>query len=161
MKNISTLLLLLCISTSLFSQKKKLYVPEDDVQQKIDSSLSVAKQEHKFVLLQIGGNWCIWCLRFHDLIRNTPELKKVMDDNFVVYHVNYSQENKNEKILSKLGYPQRFGFPVFVILNEKGERIHTQQTDFLEDGAGYDIKKVQNFLIQWSPKALDPETYQP
>jgi thioredoxin-related protein len=153
-------LLLLLVSSFIFSQNKKIYTPKDNAQHKIDSSLIAAKQEHKFVLLQIGGNWCIWCLRFNKLILETPELKKILDDNFVTYHLNYSKENKNEPILADLGYPQRFGFPVFVILNEKGERIHTQQSDFLEEGeTGYNIKKIQNFLEQWSPKALDPQTY--
>jgi thioredoxin-related protein len=160
--NPNLLFLLLFISSFLFSQNKEIYNPEDDAQQKIDSSLIIAKQEHKFVLLQVGGNWCIWCLRFNKLTLETPELKKALEDNFIVYHLNYSKENKNENILAKLGFPQRFGFPVFIILNEKGERIHTQQSDLLEDGqTGYDTKKVQNFLNQWSPQALNPKTYQP
>jgi hypothetical protein len=48
---------------------------------------------------------------------------------------------------SKLGYPQRFGYPVFVILNGDGERIHTQNSEYLENGKGsYDKNKVQSFL---------------
>ena len=35
----------------------------------------------------------------------------------------------------------------FYILNEKGERIHTQNSEYLEDGdKSYDIKKVADFL---------------
>ncbi len=143
-----------------FSQNTKIYHPEDNASQKMDSALVLAKKEHKFVLLQIGGNWCPWCLRFNKLTQETPELKKAMDDNYIVYHLNYSRENENKEILSKLGFPQRFGFPVFVILNESGERIHTQQSDFLENGAGgYDNKKIQDFLELWSPQALNPELY--
>ncbi len=160
MKNLF-LLLTLFISGLALSQNIKIYHPEDNARQKIDSVTVLAKQQHKFVLLQIGGNWCVWCLRFNKLTQETLEIKKTLDDNFITYHLNYSKENKNEKILSELGFPQRFGFPVFVILNENGERIHTQQSDFLENGAtGYDTKKVQAFLEQWSPKALDPKTYE-
>ena len=62
---------------------------------------------------------------------------------------------KNSKTLAKLGFPQRFGFPVFIILNEKGERIHTQSSEYLEDGkSSYDKKKVMGFLQMWSPDAL-------
>ncbi|GAB6279950.1 MAG: hypothetical protein STSR0006_19930 [Lentimicrobium sp.] len=57
-------------------------------------------------------------------------------------------------------YPQRFGFPVFVILNQKGERIHTQDSGLLESGENYDDKKVIQFLKNWSPKALDPSLYE-
>lgn len=141
-------------------QKATLYHPEDNAQQKIEEAVSLAQKEHKFVVLQVGGNWCIWCLRFNDFVQNNPTVKKLFNDNFVVYHLNYSKENKNEKTLATLGYPQRFGFPVFVILNEKGERIHTQQSDFLEDGKeGYDEKTVVQVFKNWTPAALNPENY--
>lgn len=151
--------LVLCIFfvSMTFSQDKKIYNPDDHAQQKIDSCISEAKKEKKFILLQIGGNWCIWCIRFNTLTQNNEAIKNILTENYIVYHLNYSKENKNVSILAKLGYPQRFGFPVFVILNEKGERIHTQQSDFLEDNnSGYDVKKVEKFLKDWSPKALDP-----
>jgi thioredoxin-related protein len=97
-------------------------------------------------LLQIGGNWCIWCIRFNDLVTKDPELDKYLRDNFVVLHVNYSKENKNEDVLASLGYPQRFGFPVFVVLDDKGTRIHTQNSDYLEEGKGHSREKVLEFL---------------
>ena len=35
-------------------------------------------------------------------------------------------------ILAKYGYPQRFGFPVFIVLDGNGNRIHTQNSAYLE-----------------------------
>lgn len=158
---IKFLLLFLFIISYVNSQDKKtIYNPTDDAQKKIDSCIVEAKKEKKFILLQIGGNWCIWCIRFHKLTQDNYDIRNSLMNNFIVYHLNYSKENKNEAILAKLGFPQRFGFPVFVILNENGVRIHTQQSDFLEDNnSGYDLKKVEKFLFNWSPKALDPNTY--
>jgi len=77
----------------------------------------------------------------------------------VVVKVNYSPESKNEELLAKLDFPQRFGFPVFVILDAKGDRIHTQNTAFLEEDGSYSKKKVMQFFKQWSPAALDPDNY--
>lgn len=157
---IKLLALVTFIVSIVYSQDKKLYNPNDDAQQKIDSCISKAKKENKFILLQIGGNWCVWCIRFESLTQKNEAIKKILMDNFIVYHLNYSKENKNESILANLDFPQRFGFPVFVILNKNGERIHTQQSDFLEENnSGYDIKKVENFLNNWSPMALDPKIY--
>jgi thioredoxin-related protein len=157
---IKLLALVTFIVSIVYSQDKKLYNPNDDAQQKIDSCISKAKKENKFILLQIGGNWCVWCIRFESLTQKNEAIKKILMDNFIVYHLNYSKENKNESILANLGFPQRFGFPVFVILNKNGERIHTQQSDFLEENnSGYNIKKVENFLNNWSPMALDPKIY--
>jgi len=82
-----------------------------------------------------------------------------MEKNYVRVMVNYSKENKNLDVLEKLGFPQRFGFPVLVILNDKGERIHTQNSAFLEEDGGYSIKKVAGFLKNWSPDALNPSHY--
>ena len=50
--------------------------------------------------------------------------------------------------------PARFGFPVFVILDEQGKRIHTQNSAYLEEGKGYSEKKVAEFLNIWTPKAV-------
>lgn len=82
-----------------------------------------------------------------------------MENNFIVYHVNYSPENRNEVVLASLGYPQRFGFPVFVILDGQGNRIHTQNSAYLEEGRGHSTKKVLEFLKDWSPTAIDPKQY--
>jgi 23S rRNA (guanosine2251-2'-O)-methyltransferase len=50
--------------------------------------------------------------------------------------------------------------PLFIILDGKGNRIHTQNSEYLENGKkSYDAEKVLNFLQQWSPKALDPKLY--
>lgn len=62
--------------------------------------------------------------------------------------------------MAELEFPQRFGFPVFVILDGKGWRIHPQNSGLLESEAGYDRRKIQEFLLQWSPAALNAATYQ-
>ena len=61
-----------------------------------------------------------------------------------------------KKFLPSLEFPQRFGFPVFVILDENGKRIHTQNSAFLKKGDGYDKEKVLRFFKNWSPQALNP-----
>ncbi len=138
----------------------KLYNPSADARAEIASAVKQASKEHKNVLLQIGGNWCIWCIRFNDLVNHDPDLDKYVRDNFVIVHVNYSKENKNEALLADLGYPQRFGFPVFVVLDDKGKRLHTQNSGYLEDGKGHSKAKVMEFFKDWSPAAIDPKTYE-
>ncbi|TWJ03258.1 thioredoxin-like protein [Mucilaginibacter frigoritolerans] len=138
----------------------KLYNPAADAKTEIADAVKKASAEHKNVLLQIGGNWCIWCIRFNDLVTKDPDLNKYLRDNFVVLHVNYSKENTNEKLLAELGYPQRFGFPVFIVLDDKGNRIHTQNSGYLEEGKGHSKDKVMEFFKDWSPAAIDPKSYQ-
>lgn len=142
------------------TQAQTIYNVNADAKADIAAALKKAKAENKHVFLQIGGNWCSWCLLFNKFVTENDTVRTAMDKNYVVVHVNYSKENQNEKLLASLGYPQRFGFPVFVILDAKGNRIHTQNTSYLEKGQGYDTKVVVDFLNAWSPKALDPATYE-
>ncbi len=137
----------------------KIYNPKADAADDIRKAVKLAAKENKHVLLQVGGNWCVWCRRFNALVTTDTGLNRIMYDNYVVVHVNYSPENHNDKVLADLEYPQRFGFPVFVVLDGKGRRIHTQNSGYLEEGKGHSKEKVAEFLNQWSPKALDPATY--
>lgn len=142
------------------AETPKIYNPAADAKADITAAVKKAKAEHKNVLLQIGGNWCVWCLRFNNLVTTDADLSKYLADNYVVQHVNWSPENKNEKVLAALGYPQRFGFPVFVVLDGEGNRLHTQNSGYLEEGKGHSKEKVMEFLQGWTTKALDPKTYE-
>lgn len=140
--------------------ENKIYNPLADAEKDIAAAIRTAKAQHKFVLLQGGGNWCSWCIEFARFCKADPKIDSVINASFVWYHLNWSKENKNQKIFEKYGYPQRFGFPVFIILDENGNRIHTQNSEYLEDGKkSYNREKVQAFLEMWSPRALNPEMY--
>ncbi|RBL94033.1 thioredoxin family protein [Chitinophaga flava] len=136
-----------------------IYNPAADAKADIAAAVKKAAEEKKHVLIQIGGNWCIWCKRLYKFVEDDAELKAMMDKNYVVYHLNYSKENKNLPILQELGYPQRFGFPVLVVLDAKGNRLHTQNSGLLESADSYDRKKLMEFFKQWSPAALLPSNY--
>lgn len=144
----------------LMPNNKKLYDPTSDAKVEIANAVKKAKKEGKHVFLQIGGNWCGWCLAFDKKVKSNDTLQTAMDKNFVVYHVNYSKENKNLDVLASLGFPQRFGFPVFVILDGEGNRLHTQNSTDLEEGKGHSTKKTLNFFNNWSPSAIDPKENQ-
>jgi len=137
----------------------KLYNPAANVSKDVAAALAKAKKGKKHVLLQIGGNWCVWCYRFNNFVQSDTALKRLVEENYVVYHLNYSKENKNLDYLKKLGYPQRFGFPVLVILDANGNRLHTQNSGYLEKDKGYDEEKVKSFFADWAPSALDESKY--
>ena len=127
---------------------------------KFPEAVKEAKEENKNVFIEIGGNWCIWCARFNDFITKDEKIDSLVKADYVVYHMNYSKENFNARLLAKYGYPQRFGFPVFLVLDENGRLIQTQNSWYLEDGKkSYDHDKVIEFFTDWSPSALDPKQY--
>lgn len=159
MKKIFTLLLM-AFSITVFAQEKNLYHADANAEEDLKAVISRAKKEHKYVLIQGGGNWCSWCIEFARFAKADPQIDSLIQSSFVWYHLNYSKENENKKVFASLGYAQRFGFPVFIILDENGNRIHTQNSAYLEDGKkSYDKIKVMEFLEMWTPKALDPANY--
>lgn len=132
----------------------KPYNVAEDAEKKIAELVLKAKAENKNIILQAGGNWCIWCLRFNEFVHSTPELNQILDENFLYYHLNFSPENKNEKVFAEYDNPgAKFGYPVFVVLNSDGKMIHTQDSAVLEEGKGYSVEKVKEFLLKYTRKS--------
>lgn len=158
---IANLLLLCCVvSVSQDIKKFNLYRPDEKAEIEITRAITEAKKSGKHVLIQIGGNWCSWCARFHEFVTKDAQLDSLMNTNYVVYHLNYSKENYNAKLLTKYNFPQRFGFPVFLILDSEGNLLHTQNSWYLEDGkTSYERDKVKSFFSEWSKRSLDPSQY--
>ena len=136
-----------------------IYHPELDAKKQITDAVIVAKKENKHVLLMIGGNWCRWCRMFQKFIEADAAIDSLIKTDYLMEHINYSKEYKNLPILKSLDYPQRFGYPVFVILDTNGKRIHTQNSAYLEQGEGYSKERILEFLKQWNVLSLDPKEY--
>jgi len=153
---------LLVLPTDAQTALKKVYDENINPLEQIDQAIAKAKKDGRFVVCQVGGNWCPWCLRFADFITNDTVISKVVDENFVYIHVNYNprQSEGAEKVrqakamLKRLNNPARFGFPVFVVLDEKGRVLHIQDSSFLEEGNGYNQEKVLRFFKSWTPEAV-------
>lgn len=145
------------LTSALYSQQAvKLYDPSLDGMKQITEAITTAKAAGKHVLIQYGGNWCSWCIKFDGFSKGDPEISKLMNDNFIQVKLNYSPENRNDASNEYLGNPKRFGFPVFIILDGSGKVLHIQDSALLEEGAGYNQKKVLGFLRNWTVAALKP-----
>lgn len=150
----------LCLQiTQAQSIDAKLYDTDADAEKDIEIAVRKAKESKKQVLIQAGGNWCKWCIEFNRFCKNDAQIDSMIGANYIVYHLNYSKENRNEKVFANFMFPQRFGFPVFVILNTEGKQLHIQNSVYLEDGKSYSKTKVMEFLKQWNREALAPENY--
>ena len=141
---------------------KRVYDESVNPMEQIDKALAKAKSGNKFVICQVGGNWCPWCLRFADFVEKDSVVNKVVNDNFELIHVNYNPRkaagetaaNEAAKLMQRLGNPARFGFPVFVVLDTDGNVLHIQDSSFLEEGKGYSEKKALRFFNCWTPTAV-------
>lgn len=143
----------------------KVYDEDINPLKQIDKAVAKAKKERKNVICQVGGNWCPWCLRFADFITNDTSISKVIDENFVYIHVNYNprksesaeKQQQAKALMERLNNCGRFGFPVFVVLDENGKVMHIQDSSFLEEGQGYNQEKVLRFFKGWTPKSIETQ----
>lgn len=129
---------------------KKIFDPTRDTAKDIADAIKQATKEKKRILLDVGGNWCIWCRRLDLLMETDKQIRDALKQKFVVVKVNFSPENKNESILSK--YPAVTGYPHLFVLEKDGKLLHSQDTGLLETGDHHDPAKVMEFLNKWSGK---------
>lgn len=137
--------------------QEKIYDESLDAMQQIEEATALAQKTDRYVLCQVGGNWCPWCLRFADFAKSDSIIAPLIKENYVYIHVNYSKGNKNLKAMRFLGNPGRFGYPVFVVLDGKGQPIHIQESESLEEGKGYSRQRVEKFLRLWNRKAVEAD----
>ena len=161
---ISLLTVLFALTINAQTKLRKVYNEDINPIEQIDKALVKAKAEGKFVVCQVGGNWCSWCLRLADFITKDTVISDVINKNFVYIHVNYNPRKSEgeekaklaKKMLARLNNPARFGFPVLVVLDEDGKVIHIQDSSFLEEGQSYNQAKVLRFFKNWTPSAVNP-----
>ncbi|HEX7572605.1 MAG TPA: thioredoxin family protein [Bacteroidota bacterium] len=123
--------------------------PARDAANDIRLAVTEARTSGRRVLLDVGGDWCIWCRRLDTLFTAHRELVEYRDAHYVVVKVNWSKENKNEGVLSR--YPAVSGYPHLFVLGSDGSLVHSQDTGALEKGRGHDPEKVMAFLKKWAP----------
>ncbi len=139
---------------------RKVYNEDINPMEQIDQAIVQARNEGKFVICQVGGNWCPWCLRFAEFITSDSTINSVIEQNYVYIHVNYHPRKAGEvgeALMKRFNNAGRFGFPVFVVLDEQGNVLHIQDSVYLEEGKGYNQERTLRFFQNWTPAAVRGE----
>jgi thioredoxin-related protein len=118
--------------------------PAKDLQE----AIAVATKTDKRILLEVGGDWCMYCNIMDQTFDSHPDLRKLRDTNYVTIKVNYSKENPNQAFLSK--YPKIADYPHFFVLDSKGAFLYSQPTHPFEHGKKYNVGKIESFLSKWA-----------
>lgn len=122
--------------------------PTRDPAQDLKAAIAQAKATNRRILLDVGGEWCVWCKYFDDFFEKNGTLRQYRDEHFVVVRVNFSKENENKAFLSQ--YPKVPGYPHLFVLASDGSLLHSQSTRELEEGRGYNLQAVSKFLRTWA-----------
>jgi thioredoxin-related protein len=123
--------------------------PNRDSQQDLNLAVKEASRSDRHVLLDVGGNWCVWCKKLDAFFDENTDVKEFMNQNYVVLKINYSKENKNEVFLAQ--FPKIDGYPFLFVLDKQGQLLHSQNSGDLESGDQHDRDKVYAFLREWAP----------
>lgn len=124
------------------------YDPNRNAETDIKDAVLEARRTGKHVLVDVGGEWCVWCHILDKFFDQNPKLLAYREQHYVMVKINYSPENKNDKVLSR--YPPIPGFPHLFVLDTKGKLLRSQGTGALEAGKSYNAEKVYGFLRKWA-----------
>ncbi len=155
------LMVSLWFTNTLSAQPAKTwYDASIDGNAQLDAAISKVKGSKKYILVQVGGDWCRWCIKLNQTIEGDAELSKLMNEKYEWVHLHYDKKNnRNEKAMERLKNPTSHGFPVFVLLDSHGHYLKTFPTSELEEGNGYSHAKLVTFLQsapQHSSNAMSP-----
>ena len=102
-QTVAALALILLFGRGAFATEK-VFDPSRDPGKDLLAAEALAKAHHKNILLDVGGNWCPWCILLDRTLHEDPKLAAAMERTFVVVHVNWSLDNQNHDFLSR--YPK-------------------------------------------------------
>tara|TARA_B100001250_G_C19696570_1_gene742823 strand:+ start:114 stop:578 length:465 start_codon:yes stop_codon:yes gene_type:complete len=148
---------LLLISALLFSFNGSAipaYEPYDENADALDSiskALKIAELENKYVLLQMGGNWCPDCRTLGEYF-SRPDIKEWLDDRAILVSVDVGEWNRNLDIVEEYGNPISEGIPALVLLNSENEVIFATLAGELASARSMS----KNDLIVWLQTKIDP-----
>jgi len=132
------------------SATREIYPDPAQAKADIAAALKTAAVTHKRVLLDFGGNWCGDCqvldIYFHD-----PGNLSLLENNFVLVHVNIGHMDVNEDIAERYEVPLHRGVPALAVLSETGKLLYSQKGGEFEAMRRMESSSVTSFLVQWKP----------
>ena len=148
---------LILISALLFSFNGWVitdYKPYDEnanAGEQISDALEKAKLKNKYVLLQMGGNWCPDCRTLGEYF-SRPEIKTWLDERVFLVSVDVGEWDRNLDIVEEYENPISEGIPALVLLNSNNEVMFATLAGELASARSMS----KNDLIDWLNKKIEP-----
>lgn len=128
----------------------QLYRADANATQDIRQALATAGQQHKNVLLDFGGNWCIDCHVLENAFHQ-PRIAPLLNDNYIVVHVDVGKYDKNLNLAKKYHVDLQKGVPSLAVLDALGKVLYA--TGDFERARMMSEDDVIQFLYKWKPPA--------
>lgn len=128
----------------------QLYKANANAAQDIRQALAAAGRQHKNVLLDFGGNWCIDC-HVLDNAFHQPRIAPLLNSNYVLVHVDVGKYDKNLDLAKKYHVNLEKGVPSLAVLDVQGKLLYS--TGDFERARMMSEDDVIQFLDKWKPVA--------
>ncbi|PXA83540.1 thiol reductase thioredoxin [Nostoc sp. 3335mG] len=127
------------------------YDEQTDAQAVVAKARAQAKREHKRLLIDLGGNWCLDC-RVLAGIMDLPELQPFLKKHFVVAKVDIGRFDKNGGIAGHYGITGRLdGVPAILAVDPVRDRLLNRDKLFaLADARHMTPQGLADWLAQWA-----------
>ena len=132
-------------------KREPIYAEDGKGMERIEQALVAAKRENRRVLLKIGGNWCPWCYKLHDLFHTDKAIQRILSEEYELVLI----DNRVDKPVFEKWRIKPNGYPYLAVLDLAGKKVTEQETGSLEIGDKHDPNKVKTFLEKWKPVPLD------
>jgi thioredoxin 1 len=126
----------------------RLYRADANAAQDIRQALAAAGKQHKNVLLDFGGNWCLDC-HVLDNAFHQPRIAPLLNSNYVLVHVDVGKYEKNLDLAKKYHVDLEKGVPSLAVLDANGNVLYATR-DF-ERARVMSEEDVIQFLDKWKP----------
>jgi thioredoxin 1 len=128
----------------------QLYRADANAAQDIRRALATAAKQHKNVLLDFGGNWCIDCHVLENAFHQ-PRIAPLLNSNYIVVHVDVGKYDKNLDLAKKYHVNLQKGVPSLAVLDSQGKVLYA--TGDFERAHLMSEDDVIQFLDKWRPPA--------
>ncbi|MGH2574133.1 MAG: thioredoxin family protein [Ignavibacteria bacterium] len=156
---------ILVISISILSFQ----IPVFSQSMSFDEALKQAKQENKKIIIDVYTDWCGWCKRMDREAYSNSDVKKVIDESFILVKLDAEGSKKNNyngKVYTDSELAAHFqvtGYPTTVFLSSDGKVIEFNYDNYkLKSFPGYltapEFSKVLNYIKDEKYKDTDLST---
>jgi thiol-disulfide isomerase/thioredoxin len=128
------------------------YDENADASAAVAAAKTRARQHHKLLLIDLGGNWCADC-RILAGTMDEPELKAFVDAHYEVVTVDVGRFDKNLQIPAHYGIIRRLeGVPSVLVVDPATDRlIDAGHVSALSDARHMTPQALADWLAQWTP----------
>ncbi len=129
--------------------RRHLYSETADPKADIAAAITLAKRQHKHILLDFGGDWCGDC-QVLDIYFHQPQNQALLDRSFIVVHIFTDEDlTRNLEIGKKYGVLINKGVPALAVLDEQGKLLFSPRPGEFSQMRYMDSSAVNAFLNRW------------